>query len=175
MSVPKIFNINQKSDFDQHTKTIFKKKYRRYYIRRRMAAEINCVYDAKFEGNILIVGRTGCGKTIFVQNLGKNRMFGEQKEVTWISITSLSRDRENNIRNCLNENINFEYPNSIEEFDDLLEHFQRQKSTCIENCLGENIKLGRLIVMDDVLGLADCSETFANFLIVSRKFGISCV
>ena len=25
MSVPKIFNINQKSDFDQHTKTIFKK------------------------------------------------------------------------------------------------------------------------------------------------------
>ena len=25
ISVPKIFNINQKSDFDQHTKVIFKK------------------------------------------------------------------------------------------------------------------------------------------------------
>ena len=128
MSVPKIFSINQKSDFDQHTKTIFKKKYKRYYIRRRMADEINYIYDAKFEGNTLVVGRTGCGKTTFIQNLGKNRMFGELKEVTWISKISLSRYRENNIRDCfVNENINFEYPNSIEEFDDLLEHFQRKK------------------------------------------------
>ena len=91
-------------------------------------------------------------------------MFGELKEVTQISKVSFARDRENNIRDCfVNENINFEYPNNTEEFDDLLEHFQRQKSTCIENCLGENIKLDRLIVMDDVLGLADHSETCANF------------
>ena len=93
-----------------------------------MADEINYIYDAKFEGNTLVVGRTGCGKTTFIQNLGKNRMFGELKEVTWISKISLSRDRENNIRDCfVNENLNFEYPNSIEEFDDLLEHFQRKK------------------------------------------------
>ena len=26
------------------------------------------VYDGKFSGNILVVGRTGCGKTAFVQN-----------------------------------------------------------------------------------------------------------
>ena len=34
--------------------------------------EIKYTYDEKFEGNILIVRRTGCGKTTFVQNLGKN-------------------------------------------------------------------------------------------------------
>ena len=103
-------------------------------------------------------------------------MFEEVKEVTWISKIALSRHRKNNIRNCfLKENITLKYPNSTEEFDDLLEHFQREKSTCIENCLGENIKLDRLIVMDDVSGLADRSDTFANFLIVSRKFAISCV
>ena len=33
-------------------------------------------FDGRFEGNILIVGRTGCGKTTFIQNLGKNKMFG---------------------------------------------------------------------------------------------------
>ena len=33
-------------------------------------------YNEMFEGNILIVGRTGCGKTTFIQNLGKNKMFG---------------------------------------------------------------------------------------------------
>ena len=93
-----------------------------------MADEINYIYDAKFDGNILIFGKTGCGKTTFVQNLGKNRMFGKLKEVTWISKISLSRDRENNNRNCfVNKNINFEYLNSTEEFDDLLDHFQRQK------------------------------------------------
>ena len=37
------------------------------------------------------------------------------------------------------------------------------------------MKLYRLIVMDDVLGLADKSEEFANFLTVSRKFGLTYV
>ena len=45
--------------------------------------EIKYTYDGKFEGNILILGRTGCGKTTFVQNLGKNKMFGDVKEVYW--------------------------------------------------------------------------------------------
>ena len=35
-------------------------------------------YNRNFEGNILIVGRTGCGKTTFIQNLGKNKMFGNE-------------------------------------------------------------------------------------------------
>ena len=35
-----------------------------------MVVEMNYNYDAKFEGNIL----TGCGKTSFVQNLGKNKI-----------------------------------------------------------------------------------------------------
>ena len=34
------------------------------------------IYDGKFEGNVLIVGRTGCGKTAFIQKLGQNKMFG---------------------------------------------------------------------------------------------------
>ena len=34
---------------------------------------MNYRYDAKFEGNILVVGRTECGKASFVQNLAKNK------------------------------------------------------------------------------------------------------
>ena len=33
-------------------------------------------FDGKFEENILIVGRTGCGKTTFIQKLASNNMFG---------------------------------------------------------------------------------------------------
>ena len=39
--------------------------------------EVNCTYDGKLEGNILIEGGTGCGKTTFVQNLAKNNLFGD--------------------------------------------------------------------------------------------------
>ena len=84
--------------------------------------EIKYMYDGKFEGNILILGRTGCGKTTFVQNLGKNKMFGDVKEVYWVSKIELSKDREENIRDCFhNQIVKFDYPNNVEEFDDLLE------------------------------------------------------
>ena len=43
------------------------------------------------------------------------------------------------------------------------------------NCFGENKKLDRLIIMDDVSGVADISKKFAIFLTVSRKFGYNCV
>ena len=35
----------------------------------------NYIYHANFSGNILIVGRTGCGKTYFTQKLAINRLF----------------------------------------------------------------------------------------------------
>ena len=65
----------------------------------------------------------------------------------------------------------FYYPNNIEEFDDLLEIYTRKKSNYTENDLGENMILDKVIVMDDVSGLADRSGEFANFLTVSQKYG----
>ena len=41
--------------------------------------------------------------------------------------------------------------------------------------MGENNILDKLIVMDDVSGLAGKSDDFANFLTVSRKFDFTCV
>ena len=80
------------------------------------------------------MGRTGCGKTTYVQNLGKNQMFGDIKEGLWISKISLSTERENNIRDCfVTQHVDFQYPNDIDEFEDLLETCQRKKSDCKEN------------------------------------------
>ena len=44
---------------------------------------MNYNYDAKFEGNILVIGRTCCGKTSFIRNLGKNKIFANLKEAIW--------------------------------------------------------------------------------------------
>ena len=122
------------------------------------------------------MGRTVRGKTTFVQNLGKNKLFGNVKEVYWISKIELSKDREENIRDCFTDQVvKFDYPNNVEEFDDLLEMHRLKKAEYIENDLGENMVLDKVIVMDDVSGLGDKSDDFANFLIVSRKYGMTCV
>ena len=34
--------------------------------------------DKRFSENIMVVGRTECGKTTFIQNLGRNKMFGRK-------------------------------------------------------------------------------------------------
>ena len=126
--------------------------------------EIKYKYDGKFEGNILLVGRTGCGKTTFVQNLGKNKLFGNVKEVYWISKIELSKDRAENIRDCFTDQVvKLDYPNNVEEFDDLLEIYRLRKAEYTENDLGENMVLDKVIAMDGVSGLADKSDEFANF------------
>ena len=43
-------------------------------------------YDGQFHGNILVVGRTGCGKTTFIQKLGKNRLFGSEVTDVFLGI-----------------------------------------------------------------------------------------
>lgn len=52
---------------------------------------------------------------------------------------------------------------------------KNDKAQYIENELGEKIILDKLIAMDDVSGLADKSDEFANFFTVSRKYGITCL
>ena len=74
----------------------------------------------------------------------------------WISKIPLSKEREKQIRSCFaDEHVDFKYPNDIEDFDGLLEFLKRKRAPCSDSYLGENTKIDRLIVMDDVSGLAD--------------------
>ena len=110
---------------------IVKEQYKEYNFIRSID-KVDYRYDRKFEGNILIVRRTSCSKTTLVQNLDKNKLFGDVKEVYWISRIELSKYREKNIRDCfVDQTINFDYPNNVEEFNDLLEVYTRKKKSII--------------------------------------------
>ena len=62
------------------------------------------VYDRKFQGNVLTVGRTGCEKTTFIQKIGKNRMFEEEiANVFWFPKIRLTKERERAIRDSFEE------------------------------------------------------------------------
>ena len=98
------------------------------------------------------------------------------QEVYWLPKIELSEEREENIRDCFkSQAVDFDYPTNVEDFNDWLEMYWWKKADYIKNYLGENMILDRLIAMDDVSGLADKSEEFANFLTVSRKYGLACV
>ena len=122
-------------------------------------------YDGQFIRNILVVGRTGCGKTTFIEKLAKNKLFGEQiKDVFWISKIVLSHEREEIIReNFINQELQFSYPQDIEDFNYLIENFTQKKSDYLDNKMGENLTIDKLIIMDDVSGLADKSTNFQIF------------
>ena len=140
------------------------------------------IYDGKFRGNILVLGRTECGKTSFVQKLALYDFFGKLKNAKWVSGIQLNESREAEIESNFSCDISFFYPNDINELADLIEEFKlevetEKNETDNENVtiFGEIINRDRLIVFDDVSGLADYSNKFANFLTVARKYKYNCV
>ena len=137
------------------------------------------IYDGKFQGNILIVGRTGCGKATFIQKLGKIRMFGEEiTDVFWVSKIRLTKERERAIGDSFEgQEVHFSYTRDIDNFDYLIDNFAQDKSEYVDDdtTMGENLAITCLNTMDDVSSLADKSEEFSNFLTVSRKYGFTCL
>ena len=153
------------------------------------------VYDGQFTGNILVVGRTACGKTGFVQRLDVNKFFWDIIKAEWVSYIKLDKKREAEIQSCFDCQLDFYYPRNKEQFDNLLEYFKTKSSSSDEDLdendahseqiddvdvnynkgYGEKSKRNRLIFMDDVSGLADSSAKFASFLTVARKFKYHCL
>lgn len=84
----------------------------------------NYVYDGRFQGNILIVGRTFSGKTYFVQKLTINIFFGELKKPEWISFIRPDQVREAQIQSCFKCNVEFHYPTNTAEFEDIFKNFK---------------------------------------------------
>ena len=85
-------------------------------------------YNRKFDGNILILGQTACGKTTFVQNFGKSKMFWKIKDVSWVTKIDLLREREQNIRSCFEVPVKFYYLQNVSEFNVIVDNFIKKKT-----------------------------------------------
>ena len=79
------------------------------------------VYYGRFSGNILVVGRTGWGKTAFVQKLAINKFFGELNKAEWVSF--LDKQREAEIQSCFECELDFYYPRNNEQFEEFFRIF----------------------------------------------------
>ena len=127
------------------------------------------IYDVQFGGNILAVGRTGCGKTTFLEKLGINRFFGDLVKTEWISGIDIYKKREAKIQSCFSNETEVHVAKEPDELELLVETFKLRTHDIpdendVNSLFGENKKMDCLIVMEDVSDVADISKRFANFL-----------
>ena len=125
----------------------------------------NYIYSGKFSGNILIVGQTECGKMIFMQKLALNIFFRKLKKTEWVSGIELSKTREAKIETNFSCKVDFHYLSDEDKLSDQLDQFKLESKSNeldnfknVKNIFGEKSVRDRLIVFDDVSGLADDSK-----------------
>ena len=127
------------------------------------------IYDRQFIGNILVVGRTGCGKTQFLEKLGLNKFFGDIIKTEWISGIDIDKKREAEIQSYFSNETEIHVAKEQDELDSLIETFKLRSQDDItdtnnnENSFGENKKMDRPNIMDDVSGVADVSKNLKIF------------
>lgn len=144
-------------------------------------------YDGKISGNVLVLGSTDSGKTTLVQKMTSNSIFGELRGVHWISKLHLSKQKEAEIDSCFTPKVEFyssEDEEDLEKTFDNLENIYRERvekmtfdneSHNVSNCMGEYVKRDSLVVLDDVIRLADRLKSFVTFITTCRKFGYSLI
>ena len=115
-------------------------------------------YNEQFRGNILVAGRTGCGKTTFLEKLGLNNFFRNIIKTGWISGIDIDKKREAEIQSYFSNETEVHVAKEPDELDSLIEtlkirsHEEIIDKNTVNNSFGENKKLDRLIVMDNVSG-----------------------
>ena len=131
----------------------------------------NKIYDAQFRGNVLIVGKTGCGKTHFVQKLGLNNFFCKIVKTEWVSSISLSNSRQAEIQSCFNSKVEFHHALDIDDLKEFIETCKLRTEDLLENdnvissIYGENKIIDCLLVMDDA---STCFLLCSFFSVLTR-------
>ena len=91
----------------------------------------------------------------------------------------IDKKREAKIQSYFKNETEVHTPQHQDKLDSLIDTFKQKShenyddnsNNNVNSSFGENRKMNRLIIMDDVSGIADISKKFSNFLTVSRKFG----
>ena len=91
------------------------------------------IYEGQFRSNILVVGKTGCGKTYFLQKLGLHNFFGEIVKIEWISGIKISKTKEADIQSCFGNEVEFSNASSPNDLKKLTETFKLRTEDLTEN------------------------------------------
>ena len=76
------------------------------------------------DSNILVVGRTGCGKTTFLEKLGLKNLFCNTIKTESISGIDIGRKREAEIQSYFSNKTEIHVAKGQDELDPLIETFK---------------------------------------------------
>ena len=109
-----------------------------------------------------------------------NNFFGNIEKTELVSGIVIDKKREAEIQSYFKNETEVHIAQDQDKLDSLINTFKQRSHENYDNSnvnsfFSENRKMDRLIIMDDVSGVADISKNLSNFLPVSRKFGYNCV
>ena len=97
---------------------------------------------------------------------------------------AINKKREAEIQSYFKNETEVHIAQDQDKLDSLIDTFKQRSHESyddnsnnknVNSSFGENRKMDRLIIMNDVSGIADVPKKISNFLTVSRKFGYNCV
>ena len=115
---------------------------------------MSSIYNGQFSGNVIVVGKTGCGNTYFPQKLGLNKFYGKLVKIEWVSSMDIDGEREAETLSCFSNKVEFHSAKELDELIDLIEKCKLRTRDIVndekKSRFGEKIIMDCLIVMDDV-------------------------
>ena len=133
---------------------------------------MSSIYNGHFLGNILVVGRTNCGKTTFIKRLGLNNFFDKIVKTEWVSGIAIDKKKEAEIQSYFKNETEVHVAQDQEKLDYLIDTFKQRShenygnnsnNNTVNSCFGVNRKMDQLIIIDDVSGIAKTSKIFLIF------------
>ena len=111
--------------------------------------------------------------------LGLNKFFGKLAKTEWVTGIEIDEQKEAEIQSCFSNKLEFHLATEPDDLVSLIEKFKLRTGDTTNNgsnsVSGEKISMDRLIVMDDISGIADNCKKFAEFLTVCRKCRYHCI
>ena len=94
-----------------------------------MEARNKAIYGRHFRGNILVVGKPGCGKTDFLQKLTLNTFFGELVKTEWVTEIKIDDQREAEVQACFSIKVEFHHAADPNELTELIDNLNLELGT----------------------------------------------
>ena len=85
---------------------------------------MSSIYNVQFSGNVLVLVKTGYGKTYFLQKSGLNKFFSNLIKTEWVSCIDTDEERQAEIQSCFASKVEFHSAKEPDELNDLIGKFK---------------------------------------------------
>ena len=96
------------------------------------------IYGSQFRGNALVVGKTGCGKTTFLQKLRLYIFFGKIVKTKWVSRIEIDEKCKAEIQSCFDNEVEIHIAKELVILASLRETFKLRIRDLIDDDVNLN-------------------------------------